>query len=301
MGYSFVDKFGSIGSGNGEFDGPWGIAEDATRLYVADLSNNRIQIFNKDTFAYIDEIAGFGSDLGGVAVDDNYIYISRGSGVELYDKDTLIFYDAITGLGSGIAGVKIDATRIFMPDLDNDKVVVYNKSSLAYITEFGSSGSGDGEFSLPYGIAIDALYIYISEAGNNRVQIFNSSTYVFVDKFGSVGSGNGQFLSPKDLAITATTIVVPDYADRFQVFNKVSPFDFIESIGVVGIGDREFNNPSGITIGSGIVYISDTSNNRIQLFSPPAPSTPTGLTATCTKESVPQIPGFSFNIISGGF
>ena len=50
-GVCFVGKFGSAGSGNGEFDDPMGIALDPTgdMLFVADSKNNRVQAFNLNT------------------------------------------------------------------------------------------------------------------------------------------------------------------------------------------------------------------------------------------------------------
>jgi hypothetical protein len=43
---AFITKWGTKGSGDGEFFDPWGIATDASgKFYVLDLSNNRIQKF----------------------------------------------------------------------------------------------------------------------------------------------------------------------------------------------------------------------------------------------------------------
>ncbi|MCV0410449.1 MAG: fibronectin type III domain-containing protein [Nitrosopumilus sp.] len=47
-GVCFVDEFGTLGTGNGNFDAPLGITLDPTNelLFVADSDNNRIQAFN---------------------------------------------------------------------------------------------------------------------------------------------------------------------------------------------------------------------------------------------------------------
>ena len=43
----FLAKFGSFGTANGQFNGPYGVATDATgNVYVADSGNNRIQKFD---------------------------------------------------------------------------------------------------------------------------------------------------------------------------------------------------------------------------------------------------------------
>ena len=45
-GYVYLTQWGTVGTGNGQFKGPSGVANDATgNVYVADTNNNRIQKF----------------------------------------------------------------------------------------------------------------------------------------------------------------------------------------------------------------------------------------------------------------
>ena len=76
------------------------------------------------------------------------------------------------------------ACRIFDPDG-------------AYLGQFGTAGTGNGQFIDPRGIAIDPTShnIVVADYGNNRVQIF-SSAGDYLSQFGSLGSGNGQFNNP---------------------------------------------------------------------------------------------------------
>jgi DNA-binding beta-propeller fold protein YncE len=47
----FIAKWGSLGSDDGEFYSPWGVAVDAQGfVYVADSRNHRIQKFKKVVF-----------------------------------------------------------------------------------------------------------------------------------------------------------------------------------------------------------------------------------------------------------
>jgi DNA-binding beta-propeller fold protein YncE len=74
----FIKEFGRHGSGPGEFMGPHGLAFDSQgRLFVADRSNNRLQIFDKD-MKFVDEWRHFG----------------RPSGVAILKDDTLIVGDS---------------------------------------------------------------------------------------------------------------------------------------------------------------------------------------------------------------
>ncbi len=80
----FITKWGSPGSGDGQFEHPRGVAVDSLgNVYVADSNNNRIQKFSS-TGTFITKWGSPGSDDGqlwvpvGVAVDstDN-VYVAR--------------------------------------------------------------------------------------------------------------------------------------------------------------------------------------------------------------------------------
>lgn len=46
-----------------------------------------------------------------------------------------------------------------------------------YLTQWGSLGSGDGQFELAFGVATDAAgNVYVADTGNHRVQKFGSTS-----------------------------------------------------------------------------------------------------------------------------
>jgi DNA-binding beta-propeller fold protein YncE len=57
----------------------------------------------------------------------------------------------------------------------NDRVQVFNAKG-RFLSQWGSLGSGDGQFNDPEGIAVDAAgCVYVSDGGdsdNHRVQVF---------------------------------------------------------------------------------------------------------------------------------
>jgi WD40 repeat protein len=74
----FIKEFGRHGRKPGEFMGPHGLAFDSKgRLFVADRSNNRIQIFDKD-----------------MRIVDEWRHFGRPSGVWILKDDTLIVSDS---------------------------------------------------------------------------------------------------------------------------------------------------------------------------------------------------------------
>src|SRR5262249_7691545 len=61
-----------------------------------------------------------------------------------------------------------------------------------FVTTWGSSGSGDGQFSFPEGVATDGSgNVYVADTGNDRIQKFDASG-TFLSTWGSFGSGDGQ-------------------------------------------------------------------------------------------------------------
>ena len=133
-----------------------------------------------------------------------------------------------------------------------------------FVTQWGSQGGENGQFSSPEGIAVDASgNVYVADSGNDRIQVFSSSG-VYITRWG----GNGQFHSPEGIAVDASGIVyVVDRNDRIQVFSSSGVY--ITRWGSIGTGNGQFISPKGIAVdASGNVYVADTENNRIQVFSP---------------------------------
>lgn len=77
----FIRAVGKMGSGPGEFMGPHSLAFDSRgRLFVADRSNNRVQVFDED-LDFVDDWRHFG----------------RPSGVAILKDDTLVVSDSESG------------------------------------------------------------------------------------------------------------------------------------------------------------------------------------------------------------
>lgn len=95
-----------------------------------------------------------------------------------------------------------------------------------YLFQWGSFGSGDGEFYFPEGLDAHASgYVYVVDCFNHRVQVFDSDG-TFITKWGSYGHGNGKFYYPRDVAVDASgTVYVTDgYNDLIQVFDASGTF-----------------------------------------------------------------------------
>ena len=142
------------------------------------------------------------------------------------------------------------------------------ENSYEFVHKWGSKGSGDGQFSSPYGIAVESAgNVYVVDSNNDRIQKFSASGG-FLAKWGSKGSGDGQFNYPWGIAVDSTgnVYVADSYNHRIQKFSASG--GFLAKWGSYGISDGQFEFPSGIAVDSvGNVYVAEQSNNRIQKFS----------------------------------
>jgi DNA-binding beta-propeller fold protein YncE len=86
---AFVMAWGTRGSGPGQFSGPHGIATDRSgRVYVADRTNHRIQIFDGNG-TFLDEWPGFRQANDIFISKDQHVWVADGTNAKVleYDRD----------------------------------------------------------------------------------------------------------------------------------------------------------------------------------------------------------------------
>ncbi len=149
------------------------------------------------------------------------------------------------GVASDSAG-NIYLTNVY-PLPGGYNVVKFNSAG-TYVSTFGSSGSGNGQFNDPEGIAIDKSgNIYVADSRNNRIQRFDANGN-YLSQFGSAGSGNGQFSYPVGIAFDSTgNIYITDVGN-----NRVQKFDangnYLSQFGSYGGGNGQFFAPYGVVV-----------------------------------------------------
>lgn len=141
----------------------------------------------------------------------------------------------------------------------------------AYTSTWGQPGSGNGQFSVPFGVAVDQSTgaVYVADYANNRVQKFDADgAYILTVGNGS-GSGDGQFFSPWGVGVDAAgNVYVADRGNhRIQKFTSLGAFILKWGGPTAGSGNGQFNAPYRVAIsGDNKVYVADGKNNRIQIF-----------------------------------
>jgi RHS repeat-associated protein len=136
-----------------------------------------------------------------------------------------------------------------------------------YSSQFGSEGSGNGQFKHPGDVAVDSKgNLWVLDKGNDRVEEFNEKGE-YQKAFGSEGSGNGQLKGPNGLAVDSkgNVWVIDTGNSRVEEFNEKGEYQKV--FGSSGTGNGQFSTPEGIAVDShGNIWVSDTANGRIQEF-----------------------------------
>jgi tripartite motif-containing protein 71 len=123
------------------------------------------------------------------------------------------------GQFSGPEGIAVDSSNnVYVADTGNSRVEKFDSNG-NYLTQWGSYGSGNGQFELPKALRWTAATMFMWLTGNNRVEKF-TATATYLTQWGSYGSGNGQFEIPHGIAVDSSGnfIYVADYNYRIQVF-----------------------------------------------------------------------------------
>lgn len=238
---------GEQGWDNAHFSNPSGVALDVQYLYVADTWNNRVQVFRRDTLAYVATLGGSWGDANGQ-----------------FRNPTDVAVDA--------------AGTIYVADLDNFRIQVFD-AQFQYVRTLGVTGEPyrtDGRhLNGPWDVAVagDGSF-YITEAEGNRLLKFSAGGNMLwsAGRAGVDGGWDGEndlLNNPSGVAVRAGNVYVADrYNDRIQVFSTEG--GYVRTLGVPGEeGDdnAHFRNPLGVSVGpDGALYVADTDNHRIQVF-----------------------------------
>jgi outer membrane protein assembly factor BamB len=154
----------------------------------------------------------------------------------------------------------IDPFNYRIQHFDRDRV---------YLGEWGSRGTGDGQFLILGGITVEADgTILVTDYGRADIQRFDPNG-VFLSKFDGTGTPDGKLDGPIVPAVDAggRIYVVETDANRVRIFDHDG-----KQLDVLGAGGPDFGGlhyPLDVAIDeNGYAYVVDSYNHRIVVFDP---------------------------------
>ncbi len=189
-------------------------------------------------------------------------------------------YTRVASIGRRGAGVlRCPEALAFAPDgdlfvADQFSHVVQRFSPAGrFLGQWGSYGSGPGQFGAVDGLAVDGRGdVYVLDSTHDRVERF-TATGRLLGEWGRPGGGLGEFdfgpgYGPDKppgggIAVGGGYVYVSDSAA-----NRIVRFDLDGSHPVLwgrpGSGPGQFSFPRGLAVAGGVVYVADEGNHRIQ-------------------------------------
>jgi len=122
----------------------------------------------------------------------------------------------------------------------------------------------DGSMDEPWGVAVgkDGLWA-ISDWSNHCVYILNDKDQL-IKKFGIQGMDNGQFDRPKGMAFDHDNCLY--IADSHKVQKFTMDGKYLLQFGNERCDNGQLKNPIGLTVHKGEVYVADSGNKHISVF-----------------------------------
>ncbi len=272
--------FSGKGTLPGQLDGPRDAAFGADdRVYVADTGNSRVQVFNSDgIFLYgfpvlkADKVTRLRP--ARIAVDNSgFIYISDP------EKSLIIKYDRagnpLKSYNLANDGMAVDAYGILYTISGKEGKVREISEAGETLGTFGTRGKGKVEFMKLTGIALGAEgVIYLADEGNNTLTVIGVegqkpaaklAKAQPIDRFTLKGPIKKYQYKSDMFAIKPNLDVVAYLPETRETLlltnagkNPLLPY---------GSKQGQVKNPRGMTTDpAGRLYVSDTGNDRVQIF-----------------------------------
>lgn len=239
----YIDKIGSLGSGDDEFNGTIGLTTlrnvtmVSNYLYIADTNNSRIEKRFANNLTFVDAFGTYGTG------DDNF---------------------------SSPMDVCVDGDGVYMwvADTGNHRIVQRFAGNYTYVNQYGTYGTGTTNFSSPQGVGTETTgtYLLVTDTGNSRIMKFFAQNLTYIDSVGSVGTTDNKFNNPRSSTIERSgedVFYVADTGNNRIMARKLSDLTYLRKIGTLGTGADQFNAPTDITSDGVYVYVADSGNNRI--------------------------------------
>ena len=267
--YATVGRFSETVNNEGNMDLPWGIAFNKNGLWaVTDYSKPCVYIYDGQNQL----IHSFGSQQqfeipAGITFDDHsdLHVVDRGSKrIKKFDingKYLLQYENQKAGLCDPV-GIISHKNKIYIADYKCNRVLVFR------VTGQYLYAIGEGRMRGPYDVAVGANNCLLVAGWLDGCIYRFTLDGNYIGKFGEEAAGSLLY-NPSSLATDSNGFVlVAEFSNnRVSIFDKTGKF--VHCFGSIGYNNGQFQHPLGIALApnGNIIYVTDTDNNRIQIFS----------------------------------
>jgi hypothetical protein len=112
---------------------------------------------------------------------------------------------------------------VYVADANDNRIARFTADG-TFLSMWGSSGTGPGQFAFPTGLGVDpAGHVFVGDHNNDRVDVFDS-TGTLLYSWGGAGSAPDRFYGPNGIALFGPDVYVADYGNvRIQRFSFAVP------------------------------------------------------------------------------
>ena len=245
---------------------PWGItANDSNEIFVSDMNNNRIVVFNeKGEF-----IRSFGQNFlnwpNGVLCDN----MGRVFVTSRIDNKILVFGQNGEYISSFHNGNLLRKPRGISFDADRNLIVC--DSGNKCVRFFSPDGNifktiGAGRLRMPFDCVCHKDKVLVSDREAHLIKVYNGNGN-FLYEFGTHGTGDGELNHPTGLAVDKMghLLVCSLHNHRVQVFTLDGKF--VAKFGEYGQELKQMFSPTSVSVlKSGRFVVCEFENNRLQIF-----------------------------------
>jgi DNA-binding beta-propeller fold protein YncE len=162
---------------------------------------------------------------------------------------------------------------IYVADTGNDRVQVFDSGG-KFVRGWG--GGATHALRGPRGISVAGDRVYVADTGNQRVKVFSTQGDLLLEL--GTADATEPFNKPVDVAVDGQGRMFVLDADRNAVLAFEADGTHIRSWGDYGPFSGLLNDPHDIEVLSGgsggsQLFVTDTNNHRVQVFSPDGKST----------------------------
>jgi hypothetical protein len=180
----------------------------------------------------------------------DYFYYTSTSYARKYNINDVAQFD-FGSFSADLGGIAISPANVFISASQENNIKKYDTMG-NFITNFGSSGSGNGQFNNPQEIAYGNGELFVADTGNHRVQVFSTD-----------GTYLRQWASPNAFCISYHDgyVIVAEYSETPSIHIYDINGNLINSIGL------GFSYPRDIDISPDhILYVVDTLGLRVEIY-----------------------------------